>query len=256
MAEENQTPAPAFYDSWGLSDEDKGFIQNSKYADPSAIIKSLRETKAYVGADKNTLVKVPKPDADGNVDYTEVFKLLGRPETAEEYGLEDTDFAKAIAPKLLELGITKKQAESLAGFLGEYGKTTEEAAASAAAETREKGLANIKKEWGGDFEVRKEVAAKAVRDVAKATGIDEDDLNKLEDTLGVEKALKLFYSIGAKEGGVKSLTGYNAGEETPEIAAFKLKEMLADPVTRAELAKKNPKTHQEILRLTALANKK
>ena len=49
MAEETTN----FYDSWNLSDEDKGFIQSSNYSDAGAIIKALRDTKAYVGADKN-----------------------------------------------------------------------------------------------------------------------------------------------------------------------------------------------------------
>lgn len=251
MAEENTN----FYDSWGLSDEDKGFIQSSNYADASAIIKSLRDTKAYVGADKNTIIKIPKPAEDGTVDYTEVYKTLGRPDDAAGYGFEENDFSKAIAPKLFELGITKTQAESLAKFMEDYGATTSASAAEAAAAEREKGMSALQKKWGADFKVNTEVAAKAVRELSEATGITSEELDKLEDFLGVEKAASLFYAIGSKDGGVKSLTNYNSGTETPEIAAFKLKELMADPETGKKLAGKDRKVIAEIKRLTELSMK-
>ena len=61
---EIQNEGGNFYDSWGLSQEDIGYIQSSNFTDASAIIKSLRDTKSYVGMDKNDLIKIPKPDKD------------------------------------------------------------------------------------------------------------------------------------------------------------------------------------------------
>ena len=63
----------------------------------------------------------------------------------------------------------------------------------------------------------------------------------------------MFYAIGAAQGGVKSLQNYNAGQETPEIAAFKLKELKQDKEFVARLAKNEHKAVQEMNRLTALA---
>lgn len=251
MAEETTN----FYDSWNLSDEDKGFIQSSNYSDAGAIIKALRDTKAYVGADKNTIIKIPKPAEDGTVDYSEVYKTLGRPDDATGYGFEETDFSKAIAPELFKLGITKSQADGLAKFMEEYGATSSTAAAEQAAAEREKSMAALQKKWGADFKVNSEVAAKAVRELSEATGITADELDKLEDFLGVEKAASLFYAIGSKDGGVKSLTNYNSGVETPEIAAFKLKELMSDPETGKKLAAKDHKVISEIKRLTELSYK-
>lgn len=245
----------AFYDSWGLSDEDKGFIQSSKYADATAVIKALRDTKSYVGADKNTLVRIPKPDADGNVDYSEVYKQLGRPEKAEDYGLGDTDFAKAAADKLFELGLNAKQAKALSDFIAEQDKTIN---ANAEAEWNKKvedGVAALKKEWGADYEVNKELAQKAVRDIVSATGLTEEELNKIESALGTDKATKLFYSIGAKDGGVKNLQNYNAGQETPEIAQYKIAELKKDKEFVAKLAQNDAGAIKEMKRLTELAMK-
>lgn len=253
MEGDNQTP---FYDSWGLSEEDKGFIQSSNYADPSAIIKSLRDTKAYVGADKNTIIKIPKPAEDGTVDYSEVFKTLGRPDDASGYGFEETDFSKVAATKLFELGITKAQADGLSKMLEDWNATTASGQAEAAEQARAKGVESLKKAWGADFEVNNEVAAKAVRELSEATGITKEDLDKIEDLIGVEKAVKMFHAIGTKDGGVKNLSNYNSGVETPEIAAYKLKELQKDPETGKKLAQNDRKMIAEIKRLTELAMKK
>lgn len=250
MDGDNQTP---FYESWGLSEEDKGFIQSSKYTDASAIIKSLRDTKAYVGADKNTIIKIPKPAEDGTVDYSEVFKTLGRPDDASGYGFEETDFSKVAAPKLFELGITKAQADGLSKMLEDWNATTASGQAEAAEQARAKGIADLKKAWGADFEVNNEVAAKAVREMAEAAGLTQEDFDKIEDLIGVEKAVKMFHAIGTKDGGVKSLTNYNSGVETPEIAAYKLKELMADKETAKLLSQKDRKTMSEIKRLTELS---
>lgn len=248
-----QTP---FYDSWGLSDEDKGYIQSSNYTDPAAIIKALRDTKAYVGADKNTLIKIPKPAEDGTVDYSEVYKALGRPEKAEDYKLGDNDFAKAAASKLYELGLSAKQAEGLAAFMAEqdaYIKKNEEDKWN---DGVEKGIEALKKEWGADFDVKVELAKTTVRDIVEKTGFTEEELNKIEKTLGTDKATKLFFAIGSQNGGVKNLQNYNAGLETPEIAAYKLKEMLADKEVAKKLSQHDPKTHKEITRLTEISMRK
>ena len=250
MDTENNTP---FYESWGLSEEDKGFIQSSKYTDASAIIKSLRDTKAYVGADKNTIIKIPKPAEDGTVDYSEVFKTLGRPDDASGYGFEETDFSKVAAPKLFELGITKAHADGLSKMLEDWNATTASGQAEAAEQARAKGIADLKKAWGADFEVNNEVAAKAVREMAEAAGLTQEDFDKIEDLIGVEKAVKMFHAIGTKDGGVKNLSNYNAGVETPEIAAYKLKELMADKETAKLLSQKDRKTMSEIKRLTELS---
>ena len=253
MDGDNQTP---FYDSWGLSDEDKGFIQSSNYADASAIIKSLRDTKAYVGADKNTIIKIPKPAEDGTVDYSEVFKTLGRPDDASGYGFEETDFSKVVAPKLFELGITKAQADGLSKMLEDWNATTASGQAEAAEQARAKGVEALKKSWGADIEVNNEVAAKAVREWAEAAGLTKEDFDKIEDLIGVEKAVKMFHAVGTKDGGVKNLSNYNAGVETPEIAAYKLKELQKDPETAKKLAQNDRKIIAEIKRLTELSMKK
>lgn len=259
MADENtnvqagqESQAP-FYDAWGLTDEDKGFIQSSNYSDPAAIIKALRETKSYVGMDKNDLFRIPKADKDGNRDLSEVYKQLGRPDKAEDYKLGDTDFAKAASQKLFDLGISAKQATELLNFMNEQDAANKKKDDDDWTAGVEKGIAELKKEWGADYEVNIELARNTVRDIVEKTGFTQDELDKIEKVLGTDKSTKLFYAIGNNNGGVKSLQNYNAGQETPEIASYKLKELLADKETAKLLAQNDSKTMKEVKRLTELS---
>lgn len=253
MAEENANVQPAFYDGWNLSDEDKGYIQASTYTDASSVVKALREAKSYIGMDKNDLVRIPKADKDGNRDLSEVYKQLGRPEDAAGYGLGDEEFAKAAAQKLYDLGISKKQAESLMQFMAEQDTANKKAEEDKWNDGVEKGIAALKKEWGAEYDANIAVAQQAVRDVASKTGFTEEELDKIEKVLGTDKSTKLFYAIGAAQGGVKNLQNYNAGQETPEIAKYKLNEMLRDKEVASLLAKKDHKTMSEVKRLTELS---
>lgn len=250
----NETQAP-YYDGWGLDTDDIGFLQSSKYADPAAVVKALRQTKSYVGLDKNQIIKIPKPDKDGNVDYSEVYTALGRPSKADEYGFGDTEFAKEAAQKLYDLGITSKQATALMEFMTAQDENNKKKEADEWNESVERGINELKKEWKADYDVNLEVAKSTVRDIVEKTGFTQEELDKVEKALGTDKATKLFFAIGSQNGGVKSLQNYNAGVETPEIASYKLKEMLADRETAKLLAQKDHKTMAEIKRLTSLSMK-
>lgn len=242
-----------YYADWGLSQENIGWLQSAGYSDPTALIEGFKSTKKFVGTDKNTLIRIPKPAEDGTVDYSEVYKQLGRPDDAAGYGFGDEEFAKTAAQKLYDLGISKKQAEALMQFMSEQDEANKKKADDDWNAGVEKGTAELKKSWGADYEANVMVAQQAVRDIAEKTGFGEDELNKIEKTLGTDKATKLFYAIGAAQGGVKNLQNYNAGQETPEIAAYKLKEMMADKETAKLLAQKDHKTMTEIKRLTELS---
>lgn len=242
-----------YYDGWNLSNESVGFLQSLNYKDANALVEGLKQTRSYVGVDKNDLIRIPKPDKDGNIDLSEVYKQLGRPDDATGYGFGDEEFAKTAAQKLFDLGISKKQAESLMQFMSEQDAANKKMEEDKWNEGVEKGVAALKKEWGAEYDANIAVAQQAVRDVASKTGFTEEELNKIEKVLGTDKSTKLFYAIGAAQGGVKNLQNYNAGQETPEIAAYKLKELKQDKEFVAKLAKNDHKAVAEMNRLTALA---
>lgn len=242
-----------YYDGWGLSDDSVGFLQTLQYKDANALVEGLKQTRNYVGVDKNDLVKIPKADKDGNRDLSEVYKQLGRPDDATGYGFGDNDFAKAAAQKLFDLGISKKQATGLLDFMTQQDEATKKASDEEWNNQVEQGMKNLRKEWQADYEANVAVAQQAVRDITEKTGFTAEELDKVEKVLGTDKATKLFYAIGASNGGIKNLQNYNAGQETPEIAAYKLKEMMADKETAKLLAQKDHKTMSEVKRLTEIS---
>ena len=249
------TESDAFYANAGLSDDEIGYIQSSKYDSWSGVLKALKDTKAYVGVDKNELVRIPKPDKDGNVDYSEVFKTLGRPDDATGYGLPDTDFAKAIAPKLHELGITKKQAEGLNAFLDTFNTDAGKAAQEAFAAKQANERAALEKEWGADFGAREQSVGEYVRKLGQL-GFTSEDFDRLQASMGYGKAMKLFFAMAGSDDGIKNLSGYTSNAETPEIAAHKIKELNSDPEFIKKLAAQDPKAVTEMNRLVKLSMKK
>lgn len=254
-AAESAGSSGAFYENAGLTNEDIGYLQSSKYDSWAGVIKALKDTKSYVGMDKNELVRVPKPDKDGNVDYTEVFKTLGRPDDAAGYGLPDTEFAKAIAPELHKLGITKKQAEALTAFLDTYNESAGKAAQEKFTAKQGEERTALEKEWGADFGAREQSVGEYVRKLA-AMGFTGEDFNNLQASMGYSKAMKLFFAMAGSDDGIKNLSGYNAGVETPEIAAHKIKELNSDPEFIKKIAARDAKAIEEMNRLVRLSMKK
>lgn len=245
--------ATNFYDGWGLSEEQVGFIQHKGLKTPADIMKSYMEAQSFVGMDKNHLIKVPKADAEGNVDYSEVYKALGRPDDVSGYGIEG-EVAEAFLPKLLELGITKTQAEGLAKSFDEYVNGTQESFNATAKKQYDEGVASLKKEWGKDYDLNVQLGNEAFMTLAKEMDLKEEDLPKMAGVIGVDKVAKLMLKLaGGKDEGVHNLTGYVAGQETKEVAAYKLAEMNRDPETAKKIMAHDHKTIDEINRLTKLS---
>lgn len=257
----NQTPN--WYDSLNLTDESKGMIEVKGFKDPNDLIKSYRNIESLVGVDKNDIIRIPKAAEGEEPDYTEVFKRLGRPDSGADYELGDSDFAKAAAEEMLKIGLSKKQAKALDGWLSEYNKsymqTKEEQFAAEQKAKMDESISALQKSWGAKYDENLQVAKNAVADAAKSFGLTSDALDKIGDVIGIEMAAKLFYALGSAQpgDGSKNIQNYSshAGNETPEIAQFKLAEMYSDPETAKRIAAGDKKTFTELNRLNAIVAK-
>ena len=270
MADETQNIQPqgasttdttaTWYDSLNLTDEGKGLIQAHNFKTAEDLLKSYKNLESFTGVDKNELIRIPKAKEGEEVDYSAVYDALGRPKTAAEYGLPDTDFAKAAAEQMYKMGLTAKQAKGLSDWVETYSKEQGTASQQAREEELEKQaqtqIAGLQKDWGKDYDLNIEIAKQAVADYQKELGLDADVLDKLGDYIGVDRATKLFYALGkARAGdGSKNVVNYatGSGNETPEIAAYKLKEMYADPETAKKVASGDSKMIAELNRLNKI----
>ena len=236
-------PETNWYDGLNLTDEYKGLIQTKHFKDANELVKSYQNIEKLSGVDKNELIRIPKAKEGEEADYSEVWKALGRPDKAEDYGLADNDFAKAVSDFIDKYSAEHQQQD----------QSAREAELDKAAASQQEAL---KKEWGADFDRNLEVARTAVADLKDTLGLDGDVLDKLGDTIGVDKAAKIFYLLGkqAAEDGSLNLTNYASknGGETPEMASYKVKEMYNDPETAKKIMAGDVKTINELNRLNGI----
>lgn len=258
--EGGETVTTNWYDSLNLADEYKGLIQTKHFNDANELVKSYQNIEKLIGVDKNEIIRIPKAKDGEEPDYSEVWKALGRPDKAEDYGLSDNDFAKAASEEMHKLGLSVKQAKALSDFVDAYTESHKQQVQTASEEElerqAEKGRETLKKDWGAEYDLNLEVARQAVADFKETLGLDGDVLDKLGDTIGVDKAAKIFYLLGkqAANDGSKNMANYasKSGGETAEIASYKVKEMYDDPDIAKKIMSGDVKTINELNRLNKI----
>lgn len=249
MAEENNNNTN-WYDGLNIEEENIGVIQTKGWQDANSIIKSYRELEKFSGRDKNDYIEIPKGE---NPDYSSVYARLGRPEKAEDYELQDTDFAKAAKEVLFKEGITKNQAKALEKWLDEYSQTQQKAweeKTAQEAETRAKASVEaLKKAWGADYD--KNVALS--KTVAADLKLTDEEIDAVGSVIGAERLGKILLGLSKPSDSNQPLTGYKSGgSETPEMAKLRIEELKADSEFMKKFSAGDEKAVQEMLRLAAL----
>lgn len=247
-------PAPAsgsWYD--GIEDGDlKGYVQNKGWKDPVELANGYRNLEKLLGTEK---VPLPK-GAEDKEGWARVYDALGRPKSADDYGLAvpeggSPDFAKAAASKFHELGLSKSQAEALAGWYNEQAQAQMGSAQQATAAKVEQDLQALKGEWGGAYEENIELGRRAAREF----GLDASKLEALENAFGTGEMLKFMSRIGRGltehtfEGG-RSATGFGM---TPEAARQRISALREDRDFTGKYLAGNADAKAEMEKLMRLA---
>lgn len=193
------------------------------------------------------------PEQEANV-----FKLLGRPESAEGYdfkvpeGVEvDERMTKFGKELFFKMGLSPARAQAgfdawneFAGKLQAEEVATQQAANDAA-------LAALSTKWGPELEANRVAGHRAVQ----ALGLDTALVEKIEAKIGSAEIVELLAAIGKKsaEGGFKG-GGSNVDPNDPstmtkEQAAAKIKELQADGDFQKKYNDKNHEGHKDALLL-------
>jgi hypothetical protein len=194
-------------------------------------LESYRNLEKLRGVPAERLLTLPDPTTADEAAWGQVFDKLGRPKSAEEYGLEvpegqDASFAKAMSAHLHKLGLTKQQGQELAkawnaeqSAIGQRMLEEQKAAATADKEA-------LAREWGAAHEKNLSVAQAA----AKKFGADEALIGAMQEQIGYAKTLKFFQQIGAAMGESDFVDGkgQGLGVMTPEQAKAEIAQLKSD----------------------------
>lgn len=249
------TTPPASNSAWydNIEDADlKGYVQNKGWKDAVELANGYRNLEKLLGGEK---IPMPKGDDDAE-GWARVYDSLGRPKTADDYKLPVPDgdtgeFAKLAASKFHELGLTAKQAQSLAEWYNERGAEMVQSFQQQSSQKTEADLATLKTEWGQAWDENIELGRRAAREY----GLDQTVLGKIEQALGTADLLKLMSRIGRAqtehnfEGGQSS----NSFGMTPEAARNRISQLRNDSEWAAKYLGGNADARAEMERLTRLA---
>jgi len=250
-------PAPPSGLEWlgqNVDAELLGHAQNAGWKTPADAVSGHRNLERLLGADRaGRTVVLPKDDATP-AELSDFYNRLGRPETADGYGIkpaegQDGTFAKWVSGKMHELGINAKAGKGLADAYDEYVKEFQanEDAAIQAAITAE--MDQLKRDWGAEYEMRRELSRRA----ASQLGIEAKDIDTLESAVGFSKVMKAFAKIGdmLREHGAEGMGSNEMGSFalTPEGAKAKRSQLMADKDWRAKAMVANSAEWAELQKL-------
>lgn len=237
-----------------------GFIQTKGWAGPQDAVNSYQNLEKLFGADRaGRTVALPADDSDPAA-WNAVYDKLGRPSTPDLYKLNvpegvSPDFAKAASAKFHELGLTVKQAQTLAEWNNENSaqiQQQETLAMQAALDTEH---AELEKDWGAKttpaYQAQKELAKRALAHY----GLDEKAIDALESVAGFKQVMKSFAAIGQglAEPGDRGMSGGNgAFSMTPEAAKARKSQLMADKDWAGRAMQPNSKEWAEVVKLNQI----
>lgn len=241
----------------GLSQDMRGFVQNKAYTNPGQVIEGYQQMEKLLGA-KESLVKLPStPDA---AEWNDVYTRLGRPQSAKDYkfGADvskggDEKFTNWAKENFFELGLSAKQAESLAERFDKYSTSLQQENTNQQAEVVAKQEQDLRREWGKAFDDRVNYGKQAAREL----GIKPEVIDTLQNAMGFADVMKLMAKLGETIGEGKFVRGSGGqksfGNMTPEMAINRINTLKADPTFTQRYLAGDGAAKEEFTRLHSFA---
>lgn len=241
MADEQQTTAapPAWYA--GFDEETRGHVMNKGWdkLEPAAAVAEIY--KAYRGAEKVLGMpadEVARISKDPNhASWGELYKRLGKPDTAEGYDLSplatadkplDEKFVGAVREAALKANLPTGAALQMADAFLKYQAGQAQEAASAASFNATAEAERLKANWGANFETNKFIAGRA----AEHLGVAPEAVAALEKIAGYAQTMETFRKLGVAMGEARFIqngdTQRNGGVMSMDEAIAKKAELYRD----------------------------
>lgn len=156
------------------------------------------------GVPERELVRLVDKWDENPETAAQVYARLGRPEKPDGYELPDVavggeggfDLTPGFRARAHELGLSARQAKGLAewftGTSSDFGTRRSE---EIQLRDSQQELA-LKSEWGGAFDENIGAGKRAYATVARAAGLEESDIETLQQAWGYAKVMKVFATMG------------------------------------------------------------
>lgn len=252
-----------WYDSiQELSADDKSWLANKKYKSPYDTIVAARSSEKLIGAPKDRIQVLPERFYDDAGKMTaegrQVYERLGAVKDAKEYGLEkfvpkeggDPQLMEAFSQMSHELALTKNQAEGLAKFWNGRQETLSAAQKAAAQTNLEKAQADLKQNWGADYDKNYQLA----KEGALKYGLDVETLASIERASGGIKAMTFLANVGKSVGESNFVTGSRGTDVMDaQTAASRLQEVRKDKEFMGRVMKGDADAKAQYMRINEAA---
>lgn len=189
-----------------------------------------------------------------------VFKMLGRPETADKYEFKipentpvDQNLLKFGKELFFDLGLSPERSQKAFDKWQAFAAAQNASLAEADRKENDKAMTELETRWGGELEANRAAGNRAVH----ALGISNELIQKVEAAIGSAAIVELLAAIGKKssEAGFKgpgeggNSDPNNVAAMTPAQAQSRLRELQNDTAFQAKYTNKNAEGHAEAVRL-------
>ena len=224
-------PAAPFYSSFQDS-ELKGYIESKGFKETQDLALSYKNLEKLVGVPADQLLKLPKDDDKSSWD--KVYDRLGRPGNPEDYGIngpegDDGTYAKYISSVMHELGITKKQAQTLAAKQNEFINQQTSLQKEQYQNTIKEQEGALRTKWGQAYDKNVQIAKGSFAEL----GISTETVDALEKAIGYSGVMEFFHNIGSKIGEHKFVSAEGTeglgGAMSPDAAKAEIDTIKRDP---------------------------
>lgn len=205
--------------------------------------KSHREAEAYIGAPADQLLRLPKA-TDGPEAWDAIHQRLGRPVAADKYDLAavkfadgsdlDQSFVDFFRAEAFKGNLSQAAATSLAQSFVKFLENSETASTAEATEALNAQRAELKANWGQNFDANLFIA----RQAALKLGLTPDQVASMEGLMGYKNLMEAFNTIGRKIGEdtyVASGGPSGTGTVTADQARMRIAEMKTDDAFQKRL---------------------
>lgn len=241
----------------GAPDDISGYVQNKGWKTPIDAVDGYRNLEKHMGVPADKLLRLPDWDKADKVELDQFFGKLGRPSDPNGYSIkppegqsgELSDWAK---PVFHEAGLTDRQAKVITDKWNEYISGSkvkqDEALQQSIAQQNEE----LRREWGSAYD--QELGS--AKNAAIALGMKQEQIDKLENSLGFSGLMKMMANIGKRIGEDKFVSGEGVGGNgamTPAMAKSRIQQLQGDKEFTAKYLAGNVQSKAEMERLHAFA---